>query len=201
MATELSNAPTTKRSLAALTLGAGLAIALTGCALQPVSSSTSTPSVTESAAMATPSPSASSETPSATPSSAAVDATGSFSIYAQVSDKMSGTCQTVDASPTIEVSDPTNDFYEKVDLTVVLDETKSSVVSLDGTFDTDTEGFTWKLSYDAAGPAEGTSASVAHSGQKLTISGDLETTQTRKAKTRNEVLPFKLVVKCASADW
>lgn len=192
--TESSNKP----RLAALAIGTGLAIALSGCALQSGDSTSFTPSpiITESP---TPTASPSTATPSAVPTTEPVDATGSMSMYMTVTKKLSGTCQTTEDGPTIKLTDRVNDFYEVVDFTILLGEDK--VQSIDGTFKTDTEGFAWTLSYDALNPVAKTSAKLTASDNKYTISGKLQAVQTRKSKTRTEVLPFKITATCASSEW
>ncbi len=153
------------------------------------------------ATSASPSESATSATPSATPTKAAVKATGTMSIYGVVSKALKGTCQTADGGPTITLADNANDFYGKVDATVVLAESRQSVVAVESTFEEDSEGFTWALTYSSANPVDGTSATVTSSGSTYTISGKLQSEETRKGKTRTEILPFKIVAKCASSDW
>ncbi len=186
--------------LTALAVGTGLAIALSGCALQSAGNSSFTPApvVTESP---TPTESPSDLVPSAVPTTDPVDASGSMSMYMKVTDQMSGTCQTTEDGPTIKLNDSANDFYEVIDFTILLDAEKAEVQSVAGTFKTDTEGFAWALSYDGANPVAKTSAKLSVSGDKYTVSGKIQTEQTRKGKTRTEVLPYKIVATCESSDW
>lgn len=166
---------------------------------RPIETISATPSAP--ATSASPTDPATSETPSATPTRSAVKATGSMSIYGQVSKALKGTCGSADGGPTIAMVDNANDFYGKVDTTVVLDESRTIVVEVQATFEEDSEGFTWELAYTSASPVAGTSANVTSSGNTYTISGKLQSNETRKGKTRTEVLPFKIVAKCASANW
>lgn len=189
-------------------LGTGLAVTLTACGttspgftakpvetITPSASPRTTPSRTPSA---TPSESDTS-TPTASP--AVVKASGSLSMYAAVTKKLGGTCGTKDGASTITLADHANDFYGTVDVTLVLKTGKAAVDSVDVAFGEDSEGFTWKLSYDSAKPVTGTSAKLVTAGNTYTVSGKLNAVETRKGKSIEEVLPFKLVAKCANAKW
>ncbi len=190
----------------AVVLGAGLAVSLAACTdpggpdFTPKPIETITPSAP--ATSASPTEAATSATPSTTPTvREGVKATGSMSIYGAVSKALKGTCQTADGGPTITMADHANDFYGKVDTLVVLSPAKKSVVAVETTFEEDSEGFTWELTYASADPVAGTSAKVSTSGTTYTISGKLQSKETRKGKTRTEILPFTIVAKCAGADW
>jgi hypothetical protein len=185
-------------------LGAGLAVSLAACTgggadFTPKPVVTITPSG-PSKPPTSPSGPATSASPS-TPSKPAVKATGSVAIFMTVSKAMTGTCQTVDGPPTITLADHSNDFYGTVDATVVLDGDRKQARSVDMAFGEDSEGFTWKLGYDAASPAKGTSATLSVSGTTYTVSGKLTAWETRKGKTTTEVKPFKITAKCASSNW
>lgn len=190
----------------AVVLGTALAVSTSACTwggstqFTPKPVETITPSAPQK-------PSASpTKTPSATPTSAAptpdpVDATGTMAIFLTVSDALKGTCQTGDGAPTIKLADHANEWYGTVDLTVVLDAARKKVASVDGAFGKDSEGFTWKLGYNAAKPAKGTSGKLATSGNTFTVSGKLLARETRKGTTRTEVLPYKITAKCRDSKW
>jgi hypothetical protein len=188
-------------------LGAGVVVGLTACAsggpgFSPKPIETVTPAVPPKTSPGTASASTTPSTsPSSTPTQPAVKATGSMALFGTVTKALSGTCRTVDGAPTIKLSDHSNEFYGTVDATLVLKPGKAAITSVDAAFGEDTEGFTWKLSYSAASPAAGTSAKLVGSGNTYTVSGKLKAEETRKGKTIEEVLPFKVVAKCAGAEW
>lgn len=188
-------------------LATGLVVSLAACSPTEPGDRTPRPveTITASAApepSASPTVSATPTTPSPTPSTAEpVDATGSMAIFAPVSEALAGTCSTTDAGPTISLSDPDNEFYRSVDVTVVLDADRAGVASVAVEFEEDSEGFHWELSYDASDPAKGTSGKLAVSGRTYTVSGKLTAEETRKGKTRTEVLPYRIVARCASRQW
>lgn len=190
----------------AVVLGGGLAVTLAACVqsggtdFTPKPVETITPSAP--ATSASPTKEATSATPSQTPTvNEGVKAKGSMSIYAEVSKALKGTCQTADGGPTITLADHANEFFQAVDATVVLDDSRKSVVDVQVTFAEDSEGFAWELAYVSADPVEDTSATVKTSGSTYTISGKLQATETRKSKTRTDIVPFTIVAKCASTDW
>lgn len=191
-----------------MTLGVGLAAGLAACGTggtaftpKPVVTITPTPAAPGSGPTS-PSPSVTpSQPPSAPPSTPAVKATGSMGVFMTVTEALSGTCRTVDGAPTIAMTDPKNEFYTSVKVTVVLTASRKAVSSVATTFEEDSEGFTWKLGYDAAKPVKGTSAALTVSGSTYTVKGKLNALETRGGKTRTEVLPFTIVARCASAQW
>ncbi|MGC3992729.1 MAG: lipoprotein LpqH [Propionicimonas sp.] len=194
-------------SACAVVLGTGLAVTLAACATPASSSFTPKPieTITPSApptVSATPSeaPTSASATPTATQAKA-VKATGTLAIYMTVTKKLAGTCRTVSGAPTITLADHDNEWYGTVDLTVVLDSSRSSVASIDGAFGEDSEGFTWKLGYSASDAAKGTSAALTTSGSSFTVSGKLTAKETRDGKTTTELLPYKITAKCAAGAW
>lgn len=189
-------------------LGTGVAVTLTACAstapgftpkpvetITPSAPPRTTPSSTPSAT------STASETSTPTASPAEAKASGSLAMFAPVTSKLSGTCGTKNGASTITLADHANDFYGTVDVTVVLKPGKAAVDAVAVAFGEDSEGFTWKLSYDSAKPVAGTSAKLVAAGNVYTVSGKLNAQETRKGKTIEEVLPFKVVAKCAGARW
>lgn len=191
-------------------LGAGLAVGLTACAQPGGATFTPRPVQTISASAApatsaTPTPSATSATPTPTPTptptAKAVKATGSMAIFMEVSDALAGTCATKGSAPTITLADHSNEWYQTVDATVVLDANRKKVAGVDVAFGEDSEGFHWQLSYSAAKPARGTSAKLTASGTDWKVTGKLTAKQTRKGKSRTEVLPFTITARCAAAEW
>lgn len=191
----------------AVVLGGGLAVILAACvqtggpAFTPKPIETITPTPKQPATSAAPTESSTPSEPSTTPASPAVKATGTMAIFGEVSKALKGTCQTTDAGPTITLADKANEFYGTVATTVVLDPAKKAVVAVQATFEEDSEGFAWVLSYDSADPVAGTSAKLVKAGNTYTISGKLQSKETRKGKTRTEILPFTVVARCASAEW
>lgn len=189
---------------AAATLGTGLAVSLAACATASPAF-TPKPVVTVSPSAppkpSSPTTSASSPTPAASATKASVKATGRLALFMPVTTALAGTCRTAGGASTITLADHKNDFYQTVDATVVLDAARKSVRSVDVAFGEDTEGFTWKLEYRSSKPVKGTSAKLATSGRTHTVSGKLRAVERRGDDTRTEVLPFKLVAKCAAADW
>ena len=150
---------------------------------------------------AVPTTSTSSATPSVTPSRPGVKATGSMAIYAEVSKALTGTCATGDSGPTIMLADNNNDFYGKVEATLVLDAAKKNLVGVTVNFAEDSEGFAWELTYSSSETVKGTSAKLSTSGSTYTATGKLQSKETRKGKTRTEILPFTIVAKCAGTNW
>lgn len=150
---------------------------------------------------AAPTGSTNSATPSETPSNAGVKATGSMAIFGEVSKALTGTCATGDSGPTIMLADNNNDFYGKVEATLVLDAAKKDLVGVTASFAEDSEGFAWELAYSSSETVKGTSAKLRTSGSTYTASGKLQSKETRKGKTRTEILPFTIVAKCAGTNW
>jgi hypothetical protein len=150
---------------------------------------------------AAPTGSTNSATPSETPSNAGVKATGSMAIFGEVSKALTGTCATGDSGPTIMLADNNNDFYGKVEATLVLDAAKKDLVGVTASFAEDSEGFAWELAYSSSETVKGTSAKLSTSGSTYTASGKLQSKETRKGKTRTEILPFTIVAKCAGTNW
>jgi hypothetical protein len=124
-----------------------------------------------------------------------------MAIYMTVSDALTGSCKSGDGTPTIVLADHANEWYGTVDLTIKLDAGRKKVASVDGTFGKDSEGFTWKLSYNAAEPTKGTSAKLVVADNKFTVSGKLLARESRKGTTRTEILPYRITATCASSKW
>ncbi len=175
-------------------------VALTGCQVPQWNSPfspTSTPSVV-------PAPSGSGTSQIPTPSSSAPapthKATGTLVFYRMtVSTKMAGTC-TGTESVTAVLADHANAFYTTVDLSAVFDPVAGTVSSVTGDVGEDPEGFTRKLSYSAAAPVAGTSATVTSKGSTYKITGVLNSEETRYSKTTTtRTLPFTLTVTCKAS--
>lgn len=172
-------------------------VALTGCQF-PQFGSPLTPSATPSAPPTVSSSASPSPAGSSTPA-AVSKATGSLQFFQMaVSKKLVGVCSK-SSNLSITLSDPKNDFYESLDLTVLIDPMQSQVISVTGDLGADSEGFTWHLSYDSTAPAAGTSANVTGSDRGYTISGVLASAQTRHGKTTTQNLPFTLKAICQAA--
>ncbi len=185
-----------------MSLAACGSTAAPGFTARPVATiSPSAPATVSPAGSATPSQTLTPTAPSATPTKDAVKATGTMAIYGTISKALVGTCQSLTAGPTITLADPDNEFFRRVDATVVLSATRQTVASVHSTFERDTEGFAWELTYSSAEPVSGTSAKVSTSGRSYTVSGKLQSQETRKGKTNTEVVPFRIVAKCAATGW
>ncbi len=187
-----------------LGLGAGLSLALTGC-LQPGGGFTPAPVVTHTPSPSAPSPSTSAPSPSptATPTPSdrpGVKASGSLVFFKRnlVSDAFTGGCRTQGGAPTITLTDSRNDFYNTVELKVVLAADKAAVRSISGDFGEDSELIVRKLGYDGENPAKGTSAKVKLSGTTWTISGTAEMLEDGAAV---DPIPFTIKARCADQDW
>ncbi len=182
-----------------------MAVTLTACVnngpeFTPQPVETITPSATPRTPSVPATPTAT-PTPGSTQAPPASKATGSLALFAPVTTVLAGRCETKSGAPTVTLADHKNDFYGTVDVTLVLKSGKAAVDSVDITFGEDSEGFTWKLSYDSAAPAAGTSAKLAVSGSTYKVSGKVKALETRKGKKLEEVLPFTLVAKCAGSQW
>lgn len=176
-------------------------VALTGCQF-PQFGSPLTPSATPSVpptGSSSASPAASASPTASSAPSAVSKATGSLQFFQMaVSKKLVGVCSK-SSNLSITLSDPKNDFYESLDLAVLIDPMSRQVISVTGDLGADSEGFTWHLSYDSTAPAAGTSAKVTGSDRAYTISGVLASAQTRHGKTTTQNLPFTLKAICQAA--
>lgn len=195
-----------------VSVAAGLALALTGCARTPPALSASAipspsgSSVTPSASStptASTSPSASATKPSATPtvsatSGPAVKATGSLKLFALASKKLTGTCQNRSGAPTLSVADKKNDFFNTIDATVVLAAGKKSVAKVTIALGEDSELIKRTLTFDAAKKAAGTSAALSVSGSTYKVSGKLASVENGRAAG---TMPVTLTLTCASTNW
>jgi hypothetical protein len=182
-------------------LGVMTVLVLTGCQF-PQWGSPLTPSATPSTTPTGSAGATATESPSPTASSApsAVSkATGSLVFFQMaVSKKLVGVCSR-NSNLSVTLSDPKNDFYESLDLAVLLDPAQNQVISVTGDLGADSEGFTWHLSYDSTAPAAGTSATLTGSDRGYTITGVLASAQTRHGKTTTQDLPFTLKLACQAA--
>lgn len=153
---------------------------------EPSESSTS-PSVTR--------PSTSSPSPSSSATDGpAVKATGSLKLYAPASGKLAGTCRNTAGNPTIAVADRKNDFFHTINAVLVLDPTRKSVSKLTIDLGEDSELITRTLSYDAAKPAAGSSATMTSKGSTYKVTGKLASQEDGKDAG---TMPVTLTVVCA----
>ncbi len=176
-------------------------VALTGCQVPQWNSPfspTSTPSVlpTSSGSGA----SQTTPTPSSTAPAPTHKAAGTLVFYRMtVSTKLAGTCAGT-GPVTAVLADHANEFYTTVDLAAVFDPVAGTVSSVTGDVGEDSEGFTRKLSYSAAAPVAGTSATLTSKGSTYQIAGVLNSEETRYSKTTTTTtLPFTLIVTCKAS--
>lgn len=183
-------------SIAIVTVLAALT-ALAGCAqqrpdLEATPSTVASESVTTATAAETPS-AAPTESASGLPSSGAkVDASGSLSLYSEVSTELSGSCQEIGGVPTVEVEDGANDFFEQVQVKLLLSGDRAEIDSLTISLASDSEGIAWQIGVGSAVP--GTSADLVVKGDRLTISGKA---LAALSSGENQTVPYKLVLTCA----
>lgn len=180
-----------------------LAAGLAGCGLQPGSGPTpavpsqtvSTPAVTPSASVT---PSVSVTSPSATPTAALVKATGQLTFFKSnlVSKAFTGTCAVVGGKPTVTLADHKNDFYNTVDLTIVLVADGGDVASIAGAFGEEGEKLVTRT---LVHPDKGTSAKLVASGGKYRISGNGMLYE--NGSKNGTLIPYSIIAKCAKGDW
>lgn len=191
-------------------LGAGLAAGLAACTLGGAGTSggpsvvPSTPSVPASASptsSASVTPSQTPTKPSASPSAVATKATGSLSLFSPVSTRLTGTCQRRAGGPTLTVADHANDFFQTVDVTIVLTPTVDGITSISAAFGEDSENISRALAYQTASPIKGTSATFRASGNTYKVSGKAQVVENDGVAKTRSILPFSITVTCASADW
>lgn len=113
-----------------------------------------------------------------------------------VSDAMVGTCRKVGGRPTLVLADANNDFFETVDVTVVLSADARTVTSLVAEFGEDSEGVTRRIT---APDGTGTSATLAVSGGTYKVTGDARMRE--GGATVGTTVPYTVTVKCAGRDW
>lgn len=198
-----------------------LAVGMAGCAVvppdgalpsgpasQPVPTTTpATPSVTpETSAPVASTPASTPATPTESPSGS-VTATalpakgkGKLVLYQEnlVSDQMVGTCQRKSGQPTLQLSDKASEFFESVEVTVVLTAAADAAVSVDMDFGADSESITHTLKARANG-ANGTSAVLSKTGESFKVTG--KGTMTDDGKVSATGVPYTITVTCASLDW
>lgn len=147
-----------------------------------------------STASALPTPSL---TPSATPSKAATAvATGSMALYKNVvTTKLVGTC-TMGEQPIFTLADPKNEFFQTVDLAVVLDTDTGQVTSMSAVFGEDQEEITREIVYTSINPVKGTSAVLKTSGKKYQISGTAQAVEDDRGTKSSRLLPFAVTINC-----
>lgn len=156
--------------------------------------------VTRSAPPVTPRESPS-VTPSESPTMASVKATGSMSLFGDVSKKMVGTCGSVDGLPTLVLADHKNDFFGTVDVTIVLTAAKNGLASIAAQLGEDSEGITRELTYDSAAPAKGTSAKFKATGNTYKMSGKAKVVENDEGAKTTSVIPFSITAACVNANW
>ena len=198
-----------------------LALGLSSCAVVPPAgispsgpASQPVPSVSPSTPLGTPTPSATDVSPSATPSVSGSPTTtpsapatalpakgkGKLVLYQEnlVSDQMTGTCQRKDGKPTLHLSDNATDFFESVEVKVVLTEAADAAVSVDMDFGADSESITHTLTARGNGQG-GTSVKLSRTGESFKVTGT--GTMTDDGKVSANAVPFAITVTCASVDW
>ncbi|PKQ31779.1 MAG: hypothetical protein CVT62_08105 [Actinobacteria bacterium HGW-Actinobacteria-2] len=179
-------------------LAAGLTVALTsltGCDFFNWGSQFApTPAPTSARPSPSPTPT---PTPVVTPTEAeSVTATGSLEFNSfPVSEVMTGTCTTGDPL-TSTLSDPKNDFYSTVDMTVVIDKTNLELVSVSIITGADSEGGVHKIVYDATAPLAGTSARLTGAGPDYQISGTMADQDSPHGKPVTNLIPVVVKVRC-----
>jgi len=181
-----------------------LAAGLAGCGLLPGSApsrpvptpSVSTPAETPSESVT---PSVSVTSASATPTAApVVKATGQLTFFKSnlVSKAFAGTCAVVGGKPTVTLADHKNDFYNTVDLTVVLAADGGDVASIAGAFGEDSEKLVTRT---LVHPDKGTSAHLVTSGGEYRISGSAMLYE--DGSKNGTLIPYSIIAKCAKSDW
>ena len=208
-----SSAPDWRKAIAVIA-GCGLAVTLAGCArpdgttttATTVAASTPAPSPTLTTTTTPTAATTPTSTPTATPSESTatpsgkpgVKATGSMSLYAEVSRTMAGTCQVVAGVPTLTLADHKNGFFQTVDVMVRLASGRKAVASLTAELGEDSETITRRITYDAAKPAKGTSAKLTVSGNTYKLSGKGQNFEDgRSAGT----IPYAITATCAGSGW
>jgi len=115
-----------------------------------------------------------------------------------VSDKLTGTC-TIGEPLTITLADAKNDFYTSVDLTVVISPANYQVTSVSVILGEDAEEGTHNMSFSAAAPVAGTSATLAGSGPDYKVTGVVQDQETRHGKTTASLIPFTIKAICKTS--
>ncbi|MFZ0530846.1 MAG: lipoprotein LpqH [Propionicimonas sp.] len=139
-------------------------------------------------------------TPSGSATRAAAKAKGKLVLYRQnlVSDVLAGTCVRKDGKPTLRLADDSTDFFESVEVTVVLSEAADEAVSVGVDLGADSESITHTLTATADG-AQGTSAALARSGDSFTVTGT--GTMTDDGVVSATRVPYAITVTCSGQDW
>jgi hypothetical protein len=190
--------------VAATGMATVLAAGLVGCGLLPGSPSARpapTPSVSTSAATPSESVTPSVSVTSATPTPTAppvVKATGQLTFFKSnlVSKAFVGTCAVVSGKPTVTLADHKNDFYNTVDLTVVLVADGGDVASIAGAFGEDSEKLVTRT---LVHPDKGTSAHLVTSGGEYRITGSAMLYE--DGSKNGSLIPYSIIAKCAKGDW
>lgn len=127
-----------------------------------------------------------------------IKATGRLTFYKSnlVSKELVGTCSGVDGKPTVTLADHRNDFYNTVDLTVVLASDGGDVASIAGDFGEDTEKLVTRT---LVHPDNGTSAHLVVSGGEYRISGNGMLYE--DGSKNGTLIPYSIIAKCAKSDW
>ncbi len=190
--------------VAATGMATVLAAGLAGCGLLPGATPTqSVPTPAVSTPVGTPSasvtPSVSVTSPSATPTAAAaVKATGQLTFFKGnvVSKAFVGTCAVVGGKPTVTLADHKNDFYNTVDLTIVLAEDGGDVASISGAFGEESEKLTTRT---LVHPDKGTSARLVVSDGEYRIGGNAMLYE--GGSKSGSLIPYSITATCAKSDW
>jgi hypothetical protein len=190
--------------VAATGMATMLAAGLAGCGLVPGTTPTqSIPTPAVSTPVETPSasvtPSVPVTSPSATPTAApAVKATGQLTFFKNnvVSKAFVGTCAVVGGKPTVTLADHKNDFYNTVDLTIVLAEDGGDVASISGAFGEESEKLTTRT---LVHPDKGTSARLVVSDGEYRIGGNAMLYE--GGSKSGSLIPYSITATCAKSDW
>jgi len=127
-----------------------------------------------------------------------VKATGQLTFFKSnlVSKAFAGTCAVVGGKPTVTLADHKNDFYNTVDLTVVLAADGGDVASIAGAFGEDSEKLVTRT---LVHPDKGTSAHLVTSGGEYRISGSAMLYE--DGSKNGTLIPYSIIAKCAKSDW
>ncbi len=181
----------------AVGLAAGLSVALTtltGCDFFNWGSQFApTPAPTSARPSPSPTPTPSVVTPTEAES---VKATGSLQFNSfPVSEVMTGSCTTADPM-TVTLSDPKNDFYSTVDVTVIIDKANLELDSVAIITGADAEGGIHKVTYATTAPVEGTSARLIGAGPGYEITGTMADQDSPHGKPVTNLIPVALKFRC-----
>ena len=203
-----------QRIAAAVIAGSAAVLGMTGCGqVPPTGASTIAVPASPSASPSEPSPSTSesASSPPATPTTPTtptpslsatagpqVKATGTLKLFAVASKKLAGTCAETGGVPVLKLADHKNDFFNTVDVALVLNPARKTVTSLTIDLGEDSELIKRTLTYDAAKPTSGSSAVLTTQGSTFKVTGKLASKEDGKDAG---TMPVTLTVVCAGSDW